>query len=223
MDLIQSGFTYLNLVLNAAGGFGLTWLALGIHRRDLHHIAQTDSLTGLLNRRAFEEILARELLRASHAAKPLSILMLDIDRFKQVNDEWGHQAGDEVIRRVGEALRSHMRPADALSRFGGEEFVILLRDASVDQSEEAASRLRAQIASLDGLPGSVQVTVSIGVAASHTDDTPGELLRRCDEALYRSKRGGRDRVTVDQSVPGRASLPLSSTASTCFDQGVTSG
>jgi diguanylate cyclase (GGDEF)-like protein len=212
MDLIQSGFTYLNLVLNAAGGCGLTWLALSIHRRDLHRMAQTDSLTGLLNRRAFEEILARELLRAKRTAKSLSVLLLDIDRFKQVNDEWGHQAGDEVIRRVGEALRSHMRPADALSRFGGEEFVILLRDASVEQSEEIASRLRKDIAGLTGLPGSVQVTVSIGVAASHTDDAPAELLRRCDEALYRSKRAGRDRVTVDQSVPGRPPLPAQASA-----------
>jgi diguanylate cyclase (GGDEF)-like protein len=201
MDIIQSGFTYLNLVLNAGGGFGLTWLALSIHRRDLHRIAQTDSLTGLLNRRAFEEILARELDRSQRDTKSLSILLLDIDRFKQVNDEWGHQAGDEVIRRVGEALRSNMRPADALSRFGGEEFVILLRDASVEQSEEIAGRIRKQIAGLTGLPGSVQVTVSIGVAASHANDAPDKLLRRCDEALYRSKRAGRNLVTVDKSVP----------------------
>ena len=201
MDLIQSGFTYLNLVLNAGGGFGLTWLALSIHRRDLHRIAQTDSLTGLLNRRAFEEILSRELDRAKRSAKTLSILLLDIDRFKQVNDEWGHQAGDEVIRRVGDALHISMRPSDALSRFGGEEFVILLRDASVEQSAEVAGRLRKEIASLTGLPGGLKVTVSIGVSASHANDTPDELLRRCDEALYGSKRAGRNLVTVDRTVP----------------------
>lgn len=201
MDLIQSGFTYLNLVLNAGGGFGLTWLALNIHRRDLHRIAQTDSLTGLLNRRAFEEILVRELARARRVAKSLSVLLLDIDRFKQVNDELGHQAGDEVIRRVGEALRRHMRPADALSRFGGEEFVILLRDASVEQSEQIAGRLRIEIEGLTGLPGGVQITISIGVAASHLDDASEDLIRRCDEALYRSKRGGRNLVTVDRSAP----------------------
>jgi diguanylate cyclase (GGDEF)-like protein len=201
MDLIQSAFTYLNMILNAAGGCGLTWLALSIHRRDLHHIAQTDSLTGLLNRRAFEEILARELDRAKRAAKSLSILLLDIDRFKLVNDEWGHQAGDEVIRRVGDALHISMRPSDALSRFGGEEFIILLRDASVEQSAEIAGRLRKEIAALTGLPGGLKVTISIGVAASHANDTPDELLRRCDEALYRSKHAGRNLVTVDRSVP----------------------
>ncbi|HET6207604.1 MAG TPA: GGDEF domain-containing protein [Terracidiphilus sp.] len=208
MDLIQSGFTYLNLVLNAGGGFGLTWLALSFHRRDLHRMARTDSLTGLLNRRAFEEILARELVRANRTARSISILLIDIDRFKQVNDEWGHQAGDEVLRRVGEALRSHMRPADALSRFGGEEFVILLRDAGVDQSEHIAGRLRTDIAGLNGMPGSVQITVSIGVAASRNYDSPEELLRRCDQALYLSKRGGRNLVTVDKSLPSADPLAV---------------
>jgi diguanylate cyclase (GGDEF)-like protein len=94
-----------------------------------------------------------------------------------------------------------MRPADALSRFGGEEFVILLRDANVEQSTEIAGRLLKEIAGLTGLPGTVQVTVSIGVAGSHAHDAPDELLRRCDEALYRSKRAGRNLVTVDNSVP----------------------
>jgi diguanylate cyclase (GGDEF)-like protein len=200
MDIIQSGFTYMNLVLNAGAGFGLTWLALSIHRRDLHRIAQTDSLTGLLNRRAFEEILAGELVRSNQIGKSVAVLLVDIDRFKQVNDRWGHQAGDEVIRRVGDSLRASMRPSDALSRFGGEEFMILLRDVTTDQSGEIAGRLRAEIAGLTGLPGDVKLTVSIGVAASHPFDIPHELLRRCDEALYRSKRGGRNLVTVDRSA-----------------------
>ncbi len=202
MDIIQSGFTYMNLVLNAGAGFGLTWLALSIHRRDLHRIAQTDSLTGLLNRRAFEEILARELARSNRAGNPVAVLLVDIDRFKQVNDRWGHQAGDEVIRRVADSLLTCMRPSDALSRFGGEEFMILLRDVTTEQSGEIAGRLRTEVAGLTGLPGEVRLTVSIGVAASHPFDTPHELLRRCDEALYRSKRGGRNLVTVDRSAAG---------------------
>ena len=204
MDPIQSGFTYLNLVLNAGGGFGLTWLAMSMHRRDLHRIAQTDGMTGLLNRRAFEEILARELHSLYRAGKPLSVLMIDIDRFKEVNDTWGHQAGDVVIRRVAWALQSSLRPGDALSRFGGEEFVILLRDTTTEQSEEVAGRLRAQIAGLADLPGSIRLTVSIGVAAGRFMDTPEELLRRCDAAMYLSKKGGRNLVTVDESLPGRA-------------------
>jgi diguanylate cyclase (GGDEF)-like protein len=203
MDVIQSGFTYMNLMLNAGSGCGLIWLALSIHRRDLHRMAQTDGLTGLLNRRAFEEILARELLRAKEIGKSVAVLLVDIDRFKQVNDRWGHQAGDEVIRRVSDSLRKSMRPSDALSRFGGEEFMILLRDVTTEQSGEIAGRLRAEIAGLTELPGEVRLTVSIGVAASHPLDVPQELLRRCDEALYRSKRGGRNLVTVDRSAADR--------------------
>ena len=203
MDIIQSGFTYLNLILNAGAGFGLVWLAQAMHRRDLHRIAQTDSLTGLLNRRAFEEILNREMHRSSHSEKPLAILLVDIDRFKEVNDTWGHQTGDEVIRRVALALQNSLRPGDALSRFGGEEFVILLRDTTTMQSEEVAGRLRANIADLADLPGAIRLTVSIGVAASQIQEAPEELMRRCDEAMYLSKKRGRNLVTVDQSVPVR--------------------
>ena len=204
MDVIQSGFSYLNLVLNAGAGFGLTWLALSMHRRDLHVIAQTDSLTGLLNRRAFEEILGRELDRSNRSEKPLTILLVDIDHFKQVNDTWGHLAGDEVLQRVSDELRLGLRPGDALSRFGGEEFLILLRDASPEQSKEVAGRLRDRIACLADLPGSVRLTVSIGVAASKGERAPEELLRRCDEAMYRSKRSGRNLVTVDGATGGTA-------------------
>jgi len=203
MDIIQSGFTYLNLILNAGAGFGLVWLAQAMHRRDLHRIAQTDSLTGLLNRRAFEEILSREMHRSKHSEEPLAILLVDIDRFKEVNDTWGHQAGDEVIRRVAMALQNSLRPGDALSRFGGEEFVILLRDATTMQSEEVAGRLRANIAGLADLPGSIRLTVSIGVAASQVQEAPEDLMRRCDEAMYLSKKRGRNLVTVDRSLAAR--------------------
>jgi diguanylate cyclase (GGDEF)-like protein len=212
MDIIQSGFTYLNLVLNAGVGFGLIWLAQAIHRKALQRIAQTDSLTGLLNRRAFEEILLRELLRSQHGGAAVSLLQVDIDRFKQVNDTWGHQAGDEVIREVAFALRDNLRPGDSLSRYGGEEFMILLREASADQSAEIAGRLRAGIAALAGLPGNIRLTVSIGVAANHPFDTPEALLRRCDEALYLSKKGGRNRVTVHRAPPAlqsSATVPAS--------------
>lgn len=209
IDMVQAGFTYLNLLLNAGAGFGLTWLGLGMHRHDLHRIAQTDSLTGLLNRRAFEEILGRELDRSNRSEKPLTVLLVDIDHFKQVNDTWGHQAGDEVLQRVSDALRHGLRPGDALSRYGGEEFLILLRDATAEQSKEVAGRLRDRIADLADLPGSVRLTVSIGVAASRGECAPEELLRRCDEAMYRSKRGGRNLVTVDGSATGGTAIQAS--------------
>jgi diguanylate cyclase (GGDEF)-like protein len=187
-------------------GFGLIWLAQALHRRELHKLAQTDSLTGLLNRRAFEDILARELRRTQRAAKPVAALLVDIDRFKNVNDTWGHHAGDEVIRRVALALRDSLRPGDTLSRFGGEEFMILIRDTTAEQSAEVAKRLCMNIAELADMPGNLRMTVSIGVAESNKADTPEELLRRCDHAMYLSKKGGRNLVTVDRSINGPTDL-----------------
>jgi diguanylate cyclase (GGDEF)-like protein len=150
------------------------------------------------------------LRRSQHAVTPLTILLVDIDRFKNVNDTWGHQAGDVVIRRVGLALRDNLRPGDALSRFGGEEFLILLRDVTSEQSAEVGERICASIALLAGLPGNIRITVSIGVALSRVADTPEELLRRCDQAMYVSKEGGRNLVTVsDDRRTDRAPVPVS--------------
>ncbi len=198
IDLIQLGFSYTNMMLNLGTGCGLIWLALCIHRRDLQITARTDSLTGLLNRRAFDEILIRELSRANHMGRSLVLLLMDIDKFKVVNDTCGHQAGDEVIRRVGGTLQKGLRPSDALARIGGEEFVGLLRDANMVQAEEIAERLRAEIANLTDLPGETQIAISVGVAGSRDGEAPEELFHRCDEAMYRSKAEGRKIVTVTE-------------------------
>jgi len=195
-DLINVGFSYLSMVLALATVIGLLWLALTVHRMALHKMAQTDSLTGLLNRRAFEEILRRDLLRSDRGGNALGIMLIDLDYFKQVNDSLGHFAGDDVLRRIALVLRDGTRPSDVLARYGGEEFVVLLRNAGVNESLIAAERIRTQIANLSGLPGSVNLTASIGVAVSLPRDTATEFLLRADEALYRSKREGRNLVSV---------------------------
>jgi diguanylate cyclase (GGDEF)-like protein len=195
-DLINVGFSYLSMVLALATVIGLLWLALTVHRLALHQIAQTDSLTGLLNRRAFEEIMRRELVRCDRSGNVLGLMLIDLDYFKQVNDSLGHFAGDDVLRRIAMVLRDGTRPSDVLARYGGEEFVVLLRDAGREETLSAAERLRQQIANLSGLPGSVTLTASIGVAVSYPRDTPTEFLLRSDEALYRSKREGRNLVSV---------------------------
>jgi diguanylate cyclase (GGDEF)-like protein len=195
-DLINVGFSYLSMLLGLATVIGLLWLALTVHRQTLHQMAQTDSLTGLLNRRAFEEILRRELQRGDRSGNVLGIMLIDLDYFKQVNDSLGHFAGDDVLRRIAGVLRDGTRPADVLARYGGEEFVVLLRNAGADETQVVAERLRQQIANLAGLPGSVTLTASIGVAVSYPRDTPTEFLLRSDEALYRSKREGRNLVSV---------------------------
>jgi diguanylate cyclase (GGDEF)-like protein len=208
LDLIQAGYSYLNLLLDLGNICGLIWLALCIHRSELQKLALTDGLTGLLNRRAFEEILARDLTRTERGGGSLAVLLLDIDRFKDVNDSLGHHAGDEVIRRVSTALRDGLRPADALARYGGEEFAILMRGRSLEQGRDIAERLRAAIARLEDLPGDWKITASIGVAASQRTDTPDGLLRRCDEALYGSKRGGRNLVTADGGFKGAGDVSV---------------
>lgn len=195
-DLMNVGFSYLSMVLALATVIGLLWLALTVHRMALHKMAQTDSLTGLLNRRAFEEILRRDLLRSDRGGGAMGIMLIDLDYFKQVNDSLGHFAGDDVLRRIALVLRDGTRPSDVLARYGGEEFVVLLRNAGVNESLIAAERIRTQIANLAGLPGSVNLTASIGVATSQPHDTATEFLLRADEALYRSKREGRNLVSV---------------------------
>ncbi|MFP5230500.1 MAG: diguanylate cyclase [Acidobacteriota bacterium] len=195
-DLINVGFSYLSMVLALATVIGLLWLALTVHRVALNKMAQTDSLTGLLNRRAFEDILRRELLRADRSGSTTGIMLIDLDYFKQVNDSLGHLAGDDVLQRIALVLRDGTRPSDVLARYGGEEFVILLRNAGVHESMMAAERIRSLIAGMSGLPGSVNLTASIGVAVSQAHDTATEFLLRADEALYRSKREGRNLVSV---------------------------
>jgi diguanylate cyclase (GGDEF)-like protein len=176
----------------------LAWLSLSAHRHELEVVAQTDSLTGLLNRGAFEEILRRELKNPASPGWRVALLLIDVDYFKQVNDAHGHLVGDDVLRRIGAALRLGIRPSDVLARFGGEEFVILLHDACLESAEEVAERLRGDIAALDDLPQRVSLTASFGVAASVLGESATEFLLRADEALYRSKREGRNLVRVDR-------------------------
>jgi len=195
-DMLNVGFSYLSMILALAIVIGLLWLALTVHRLELNKMAQTDVLTGLLNRRAFEEILRRELLRSQRQNSNMGLLIIDLDYFKQVNDSLGHFAGDDVLRRIAMVLRDGTRPSDVLARYGGEEFVVLLRNTGEQESETAAERIRMQIANLAGLPGSVRLTASIGVAVSQPGDIATDFLLRSDEALYHSKRKGRNQVSV---------------------------
>jgi two-component system cell cycle response regulator len=161
-------------------------------------LAITDPLTGCLNRRALMEELAAELKRMQRYEPSLSILMIDLDRFKQVNDTRGHLAGDAVLRQVGEILRGEVRTVDSVARYGGEEFVILLPVTQLEGALVFAERIRERIAEHDfaesGDP--LVATVSIGVASvapGEEIDTEG-FIARADEALYRAKHEGRNLV-----------------------------
>ncbi len=161
-----------------------------------------DPLTGLNNRRYLEQRIRSEYAFAKRHQRPLSMLVLDIDNFKRVNDTWGHIAGDAVLRAVGACLTSTLRTEDVAARFGGEEFVLLLRDEDAAGTQIAAERIRAQIEKMrvpwEGR--SIGVTVSIGLA-TFTPETNFEdgdaILARADACLFRAKQSGRNRVVAD--------------------------
>jgi diguanylate cyclase (GGDEF)-like protein len=156
--------------------------------------AFTDHLTGLANRRRFERQLDREVSRVLRYEHPFSLLMLDIDRFKDLNDNYGHDAGDEAIRRIARVLREGTRGIDLAARIGGEEFAVLLVETRKDGALEVAERLRLGIRGLE-IPRVEPITASFGVAECPGDaQTAIDILKAADVALYEAKRNGRDRV-----------------------------
>jgi diguanylate cyclase (GGDEF)-like protein len=176
-------------------------LELMVANTKLEQLATTDPLTGIGNRRRMTEQINKELERSRRFRHPLSLLMVDIDHFKNVNDVYGHEAGDRAIVAVSRALAGGMRSIDMASRFGGEEFVLLMPETDINVAGSAAERLRADVAALciAGDKGErITLTISIGVAASHPEsdapDSASSLLSRADKALYQAKHEGRDRV-----------------------------
>jgi diguanylate cyclase (GGDEF)-like protein/PAS domain S-box-containing protein len=167
----------------------------------LEELATTDALTGLANRRKLDEVLALECRRSQREGRHLALLLLDIDRFKKLNDTYGHQAGDEVLRRLGDILLAHThRAGDLAARFGGEEFVLLLPGADPRQAAALAEKVRHAVEATDFEPRGVsRVTLSVGVASVKdlkAGTTPEALVGAADEALYTAKRDGRNRVVV---------------------------
>ena len=164
-------------------------------------LAVTDALTGLYNRRYLDSHLGGLFEEAVLRARPISILVMDIDRFKGINDSYGHDAGDEVLREVANRVRALTRGIDVVARFGGEEIVILVPDTPLDGAHAVAERIRERIeatpfAVQKGAPG-VHVTVSIGVAAREVGDLSAtDVLKRADQALYAAKQQGRNRVVA---------------------------
>jgi diguanylate cyclase (GGDEF)-like protein len=170
------------------------------HASELERLSRTDSLTGLLNRRRFLEMCEREQIRAARYGRPLSLVLVDLDHFKQVNDTHGHAAGDQVLVEVARVLRSGVRDVDLVARYGGEEFAVLLPDTGRAGAEEVAARCLRLIESTPILVDSqrLDVTASMGVAAIPHERAKRveDLIRLADDALYRAKREGRNRVVA---------------------------
>jgi two-component system cell cycle response regulator len=164
-------------------------------------MAVVDGLTGLYNRRYFDRHLALMLERSREQERDLSVLMMDIDHFKQVNDNWGHDAGDTVLKEFARRLQRSIRGVDLACRYGGEEFVVLMPDTDLENASAVAERVRHATASEPfeaGADRPLEITVSVGLALKDGDtDTPASLLKRADRSLYRAKREGRNRVVYE--------------------------
>jgi diguanylate cyclase (GGDEF)-like protein len=191
---LRSGSRIERRVVNAVERFG-AYAALALRNavllEQVQRLAATDGLTAIANRRTFEATLERELARAQRHAEPVSLVLLDIDHFKVLNDTYGHVAGDEVLRNVAAALACECREFDTAARYGGEEFAVILPGCSAAEALEAAERFRRIVASA---PSDVPITASAGVATfpDHSRDAE-HLVRVTDDALYAAKRTGRDR------------------------------
>jgi len=166
----------------------------------LHNLAVTDTLTGVWNRRQGTDLIAADL-SARRPGQALSLLMLDIDHFKSINDTFGHQAGDHVLIEVASRVRRSLRGNDVVARWGGEEFVVMLRDCALPDALRLAEGIRSTIAEVPfGTLGSL--TVSIGAAEIRANENLASWLGRADQALYRAKRAGRNEVVADADAAG---------------------
>lgn len=163
---------------------------------ELRLMATTDAMTGAVNRRRFHELGDYEQRRMERRQNPLSVIMLDLDRFKEVNDRLGHAAGDEALRSFSRICRENLRAVDTLGRLGGDEFGVLLPETDLRAAVEVAERIRAAVAAckIKGTKDFFSVTSSIGVAEMCDNELFEKLLARADAAMYASKQGGRNRV-----------------------------
>ncbi len=188
------------LVLMVSLCFGLAWMTGERLASRLAHVAHTDGLTRLANRSAILELLAVEVERARRSGRTLSVVMVDLDHFKRVNDAHGHAAGDHALEQLSDVIRAQVRFADRVGRLGGEEFLVVLAEANLGAAAEVAERIRDGIRRQPLELGStrLRLTASFGVAELQAADADAEaLLGRSDAALYRAKRSGRDRVALD--------------------------
>ncbi|MEO8677812.1 MAG: diguanylate cyclase [Vicinamibacterales bacterium] len=197
-DFVEKPFRSEELRVRLRAGHRIVEMQAELRRKASH-----DDLTGIFNRRIVLEMLGRELHRAVRDHKPLAVALLDLDHFKRVNDTYGHQAGDLVLREAAVRISSSIRASDVAGRYGGEEFLIVMPRCDEETSLRVAERVRAVIGGTPVLAAdqAIDATVSIGVAATAAaaTTTPKALIGQADAALYRAKEAGRNRVELNRA------------------------
>jgi len=174
----------------------------------LQQLSERDALTGLLNRRALAPLLQREAGRLRRYGETYSLMMIDVDHFKSLNDEHGHAAGDAALRKLADVLRDAAREVDHIARLGGEEFCILLPHADLDGAMRLAERVHLAVRDTAWDEFDRSVTISVGVAVAQSpDESPQAVLARADQALYRAKRAGRNQIVLAEPPRGSELQP----------------
>lgn len=200
-------------LINVVGMIALSLLAFTRSAQTMRDLATHDPLTQMLNRRAWNSALDREIKRARRYRLSLSIIMFDFDFFKTVNDQYGHRAGDETLKTISRSIRQELRDEDILCRYGGEEFLILLTGATLDNAQHSADRFRQRVAATPIHFEDMQfhITCSMGVAEYNAGmDTPESLVSRADKALYQAKNNGRNQVVALKPAPAQQSCSMAS-------------
>ena len=194
--------------LNHLGSIISVCIENSINQERYKHLSLVDILTRAKNRRHFFQVLAREIARSTRSKKPLSCLFIDIDHFKNINDNHGHLIGDRALRRVSKSISTLMRSSDVLARFGGEEFTVLLPETAIEQAQEIAERIREQVSQLeieDENQQTFKMTISIGVSSwrnsienelTSADSIQNYLINHADKGVYQAKQDGRNCVRI---------------------------
>lgn len=179
----------------------LTHVALARYQRRIEDMAATDKLTGLLNRQAFSILIDKVFAEYRRNPQPISILLVDVDHFKSINDRFGHAGGDRILHQIASSLQEGLRASDIAIRWGGEEFLIVLKGSALEQAQRVAEQLRLKIeqAQFSAAAQAVSVTLSIGVSQYDGAESCEELIGRADAALYAAKNGGRNRVCAEST------------------------
>lgn len=172
-----------------------------LYHEEIYRLTITDGLTQVANKRCLEDFLEREIARATRHRRPLSLALFDVDHFKNINDEYGHLAGDRVLQGIASVAAKQVRRDELIARYGGEEFAVVLPETTVEETAKFCERIRAAVESesfdFDG--SAIRATISLGAAAMETSDTLETLVARADANLYRAKAAGRNRAVTDAS------------------------